>query len=536
MPYAHCQLVDAVTLKGWLHDREEIALFDIREEGLYGEGHPFYAVPLPYSRFELNIGRLAPCLATRIVLFDDGDGVAPRAASSATALGYSNVFVLDGGAPAWSAAGFTLFAGVNVPSKAFGELAEHYYGTPRVSAAELVSMQKNTVPPVVLDGRPFAEYKKMNIPGAICCPNGDLAYRLRDIVPDTTTPIVINCAGRTRSIIGAQTLINIGVPNPVYALENGTQGWYLNDFELEHGNTRRYPEQSDPKGHAEARRGAQALAQRHAVARVSVAEAAALLADRTRSTFLCDVRSPEEYAAASIPGSQSTPGGQLVQATDQYVGVRRARLLLLDDDGIRAPVVASWLCQMGHEAMVLDGGLDAARNAGLTACKEGLTLAPAMTLVSPDKALELYESREAVFLDVRSSTEYRAAHILDSIWSIRPVFALDLAEVSHDAILILVGAENVAGLAAAELSELGYEHMVLLEGGVQGWEAAGYALARHAHNLPDERCIDFIFFVHDRHSGNKEAARRYLAWETNLIAQLDEQELATFKFPASKAD
>lgn len=48
--------------------------------------------------------------------------------------------------------------------------------------------------------------------------------------------------------------------------------------------------------------------------------------------------------------------------------------------------------------------------------------------------------------------------------------------------------------------------------------------------LPDARCIDFLFFVHDRHDGNKEAARRYLAWETNLIGQLDEQELATFRF------
>jgi hypothetical protein len=31
----------------------------------------------------------------------------------------------------------------------------------------------------------------------------------------------VNCAGRTRSIIGTQSLINAGVPNPVTALRNG---------------------------------------------------------------------------------------------------------------------------------------------------------------------------------------------------------------------------------------------------------------------------------------------------------------------------
>ena len=101
-------------------------------------------------------------------------------------------------------------------------------------------------PLVVLDGRPFDEYRKMTIPGSVCCPNGELGYRVHDLVPDESTPIVVNCAGRTRSIIGAQTLINLGLKNPIYALENGTQGWYLEDFQLEHGSTRRYAEEVSP--------------------------------------------------------------------------------------------------------------------------------------------------------------------------------------------------------------------------------------------------------------------------------------------------
>ncbi|MDF3833112.1 rhodanese-like domain-containing protein [Cupriavidus basilensis] len=530
----HYALVDPVVLKGWLHDQDEIALFDIREHGQYGEGHPFYAVPLPYSRLELDIGRLAPNASARIVLADDGDGVAPRAAHALAALGYTRLFVLDGGVPGWQAAGYVLFAGVNVPSKAFGELAEHHYGTPRVSAAGLAAMQASGQPPVVLDGRPAAEFRKMNIPGAICCPNGELAYRLRDLVPDATTPIVINCAGRTRSIIGAQTLIHFGVPNPVFALENGTQGWYLNDFKLEHGGTRRYPDNDAPRGLDAARNAAQAMASRFAVPCIGAAQARMWLDDRLRTTYLCDVRTPEEYAAGSVPGAQHTPGGQLIQATDQYVGVRRARLVLMDADGVRAPVVASWLRQMGHDAVVLEGGIAAALAGGLAA-RDG-PAAPTTVLRridTPTLAAQLAGQR-ALALDVRPSAAYRAGHIQGSRWSIRPVVARDLADVPHDTALVLIGdagQPGVAALALAELVALGYRDVSVLDGGVGAWQAAGLALVTgSADCLPDARCIDFLFFVHDRHDGNKEAARRYLAWETNLIGQLDAQELATFRF------
>ena len=158
----------------------------------------------------------------------------------AEALGYRNVHILAGGAPAWQRAGYTLYAGVNVPSKTFGELIEHERHTPRVTAQAVQAMRDAGEDFVIVDGRPLAEYAKMNIPGGICCPNGELALRIRDIVPDPTTKIVVNCAGRTRSIIGAQTLIDFGVPNPVYALENGTQGWFLAGLALEHGASRRY--------------------------------------------------------------------------------------------------------------------------------------------------------------------------------------------------------------------------------------------------------------------------------------------------------
>ena len=205
--------LEPLALKCRLHQSGEMALLDVREDGQFGEGHLLYAVPLPYSRLELDIARLVPRLTTPIVLCDEDDGVAMLAARRLAALGYSDVHVLDGGTKGWRAAGLKLFAGVNVPSKAFGELIEHELCTPRVTATELQTMINRGDNLVVVDGRPFAEYQKMNIPGGICCPNGELPIRIGAIAPDPKTRIIVNCAGRPRSIIGAETLRRMGVPN-----------------------------------------------------------------------------------------------------------------------------------------------------------------------------------------------------------------------------------------------------------------------------------------------------------------------------------
>ena len=214
-----------------LHDGGELALLDVREAGQFGESHLLFATPLPYSRLELDIGPLVPRKSARIVLCDDGEAdLAARAAKRLQALGYTDVAVLEGGTRAWKAAGHTLFAGVNVPSKLFGELVEHEYHTPRITVTELARMQAAGEDFVLVDGRPFTEYQKMSIPGGICCPNAELPYRIGAIVKNPTTKIIVNCAGRTRSIMGAQTLINFGVQNPVYALENGASDYIVKPF------------------------------------------------------------------------------------------------------------------------------------------------------------------------------------------------------------------------------------------------------------------------------------------------------------------
>ncbi|GAB3626182.1 sulfurtransferase [Pandoraea terrae] len=515
--------VTAKNLKAWLHDGAEIALFDVREHGQYGEAHLFYGVPLPYSRLEIDIPRVAPRKTVRLVVYDTDATVAVRAADRLTRMGYTAVHVLEGGTQAWTQAGLALFAGVNVPSKTFGELVELQYHTPRVTARQLAEMQANGSKVVVVDGRPFSEYLKMTIPGSICCPNGELGYRIDTLAPDADTTIVVNCAGRTRSIIGAQTLINLGVPNRVMALENGTQGWFLEDFALEHGSTRRYGA-TIADDTLPARRAASArLAARAAVPTVDAATLASWASEGMRSVFLCDVRTPEEFAMGSLPGAQHTPGGQLIQATDQYVGVRHARLVLFDSDGIRAPIVASWLRQLGHDAHVLQNGLAS----GASVPPLIPAALPALAAVTAQQLADGIKAGAMRVLDVRSSMAYRHAHLPGAAWGVRPRLPAIAASFGDAHVVIIADEPRMADLAATEWENRGT--VSVLAGGIKAWRDAGLPVEATPDLPADADCIDYLFFVHDRHDGNKAAARQYLAWETGLLAQLDRQERDAFK-------
>lgn len=519
------QTVTPGQLQQWLFDGQEIALFDVREHGQYGEAHLFFGVNLPYSRLELEVRRLAPNPRVRLVIHDqDGGAVAARSAARLHALGYTRVHILEGGADGWKAAGFQLFAGVHVPSKAFGERVEEASHTPHVTAQQLAQWQARGEPLVVLDGRPFEEYRKMTIPGSICCPNGELGYRVHDLVPDEHIPIVVNCAGRTRSIIGAQTLIDLGLKNPIYALENGTQGWYLADLQLEHGSTRRYADEVSSSDLTTQRLAAARLAERAGVETVEAVRVEQWAGDAGRSLFLCDVRTSEEFSAGSLPGAQHTPGGQLIQSTDLYVGVRQARLVLIDSDGVRAPIVASWLRQLGHEAYVLAGGVHS--HLALPALEASAH--PALPSITTQALADALKDEAVALIDLRPSMAYRKGHIAGARWSIRSLLA-DEVSGEQRPLVLLADDPRLATLAALELPDVQRAHVRLLDGDQDAWRAAGLAVQEGANALSDEQCIDFLFFTHDRHTGNKDAARQYLAWEIGLLAQMSEDEIASLK-------
>ncbi|MCW5704569.1 MAG: rhodanese-like domain-containing protein [Xanthobacteraceae bacterium] len=340
--------------------REEIALLDVRHEAEFAAGHPLFAANMAASRIALEAEMRLPRKDVAIVLYDNGEGLIPAACESLARLGYRNVRELAGGLKAWVAAGYELFQDVNSYAKAFGELVEHRRHTPSLPADDVAALIASGADIAILDVRRFDEYTTMNIPGSVSVPGAELVLRAAKAAPDPATTIVVNCAGRTRSIIGTQSLINAGVPNKVVALRNGTIGWTLARHGLEHGANRR----GEIGAFADAESRARDVAYRAGVRRLDMEEFTALQARAGRTLYRFDVRSEDEYAAGHLAGFRHYAGGQLVQEVDMAAPVRGARIVLTDDRSIRADMTASWLAQMGWEVYVLDGGYDGALETG----------------------------------------------------------------------------------------------------------------------------------------------------------------------------
>jgi rhodanese-related sulfurtransferase len=501
-------------VKAMLGDGRELALIDLREELLFSRSHLLWARSVPLSRLELRFPRLVPRRDTRIVLCDGGgDGLVERAANVLSKAGYTDLSYLEGGVDAWEQAGFELFSGVNVPSKAFGEHIEHACGTPSVSAQELDELMRAGTDMVVVDSRPFDEYQRVSIPTATNVPGAELVLRIHDIAPSPDTLVVVNCAGRTRSIIGAQSLINAGLPNKVVALRNGTMGWSLAGLSTEKDRNQRQLDVSD-RGRTHALLAAERVASRFGIPRINRAGLDAFRADTTRTLYVFDVRNPDEYAAGHVEGALSAPGGQLVQATDQYAGTLGARIVLADDAAVRAIMTASWLKQMGwQDVFVLTetgtetGVPSLAMLGNPPASERGIDAAELSELVADD---------HATVVDLSLSPTYRKGHIPGAWFAIRSRLAHALSKIPMNGELILTSEDGVlAGLASSETRVPAR----YLRGGNAAWEAAGFTLSTDAR-MADEP-LDAWLKPYERPNDTVNAMSEYLAWETDLLPRIE---------------
>ena len=509
-------------------DETEVAVIDIRPTGTFGDAHLLWANSVPLSTLELEILDRVPRLSTPVVLCagDETDAAKLlRAANVLAAMGYQNVSVFNGGVAAWDATGFEVFSGVNVPSKAFGEFVEHTYDTPRVPPEKLKEMMDTGEDIVVLDSRPMSEYHAMNIPLGVDVPGAELVLRVHDLAPDPATTVVVNCAGRTRSIIGCQSLRNAGIPNKVIALENGTMGWHLAGFDLEYGNTRQYGNLSSD-GLSVAMQRAADVRERFGVKSIDADTLAAWQADTTRTTYVFDGRDPTEFAAAHIKGARPAPGGQLVQATDRYVGTLGARIVCADDNGVRATMTASWLVQIGWDAVILEPGAIPMNETGAHVPKT----APVPSVPSINATQLAARMIQTHVVDVGDSLSHRKAHIPGSRFAIRANMPDKLADLPNDRPLALTSSDGtLAAFAAADLRVAGTDREVMvLEGGTQAWKAAGLPLKEGFDGNLDPS-VDVWYRPYDMDDAQEGAMKQYLSWEVNLVAQIERDGTTNFR-------
>ncbi|ALM82409.1 rhodanese-like domain-containing protein [Bordetella sp. N] len=516
-----------------LKQKQELAIIDVRELARHvDDGHVLQSIPLPLSQLELQVDALIPRRDTPVVVYDAGaDGLAQRGAQRLVDAGYRDVAILEDGVQGWRAAGFEVYTGWHVLSKAFGEFVEHAYGTPHIPPEELKARIDRGEDLIVLDGRNIDEFYNFSIPGAHAVPNAELPYRVHDLVPSKDTLVVINCAGRTRSIIGAQALINTGLPNRVVALENGAMAWLKAGYPLntKHHNTAPPP---SPAGLDKALRSIAPLRQRFGIRAIERAELDALRADASRSLYVLDVRTREEFQNGHLPFSVWAEGGQLVQATDQWIATHHARVVLVDDtNGVRSAITASWLIQLGWTDVYtygLDSATDALELGVARRATVGLPQAGA-----PITANELKQGLDAgaiALFDFSGSQAYRAGHIPGAHFALRSRIDQRLLDAAGDRAIVVVAADAaLSRLAAADIAGLaGADRVRVLAGANQAWKDAGQVLQGADQALWHDPADDVWlspYFREDRFG----AFKTYIDWEVGLIEQLKRDTTVSFQ-------
>ena len=509
--------VSAQALKSMLHDGNEIAVLDAREEGDFATSHLLLAASVPLSRLEALLALRVPRRSARIVWMDANEGFAERAAKRSCQLGYGDVSVLEGGVEAWRMAGYLVYTGVHVPSKAFAEVVEHEEATPWISASDLQARMAEDPSVVLLDSRSYEEYHSNTIPGSVSCPGAELVYRIQEMVPSKDTTVVVNCGGRTRSIIGAQSLINAGLENPVLSLRDGTMAWHLAGLEVATGREARAPEVSDT-GRAWAERAVEGVAARFEVPRIGSDALEAWLADDERTTYIVDVRTREEYEAGHIASARLVPGGQLVQETDRHIGVWGSRVVLTDDDGVRATMTASWLIQMGWDAHVFVPEAEYPRVTGPQAAEIlGLEQAQTETLSTAELAAALESLHVPLVIDIESSEAYERAHVAGAWFATRARLESGMAELPSAAELVVTSADGVQARLAASVLAADGKRVRALEGGTAAWVSAGLTV-EHGLTRVATPANESWRVPRNREPQRREAfMREYLSWETALV-------------------
>ena len=515
-------LISDAELDALLNGDVPFALIDVRESGEYNSSHIPGACLIPRRRIEFIIEDSVPAKSVHVVVCDDDCQRAPLAAATLERLGYTNVSVLDGGVNRWSARDYPTEWGVNVPSKDFGEKLEAVHHVPEISAEDLHERIERGDKLVILDTRTPEEFQRFCIPGGRSMPGGELALRITDVTKelDEDTTVILNCAGRTRSITGTRVLQRMGIQ--ALGLKNGTSGWLLAGFELENGADRvDLPEVSE-EGRAAAEEYAARLAEEDGVRYLSPDELEALIAKRdAEPVFLVDVRTDNEYTEGHIPGFRWWPGGQAVQRADDLAVVRNSTIVFCCDGRTRATVTGSFYRQMGHkEVYVVDGGAPAWAATGreLVSGVERTPVAglgDAFRSVKLVSAQELHDSPPSVVLFVDTSQDFSGGHTSGANWLSRSWLEIEIGGIAADkstSIAVTCATGRNSALAAVTLGELGYSNVSVLEGGMAKWREAGLPVEQGLTGIVRPPA-DINYLGVDRSYGEM---MNYLRWETEL--------------------
>jgi rhodanese-related sulfurtransferase len=522
-------LIVPETLQFLLANGSRVGLIDVREEGEFNASHIASAVCVPRRLLESRVPQLFPFKGEQLVVCDDNGVRALRATQALQQMGYSRAALLWGGVNRWFSEDRPTEWGINVPSKDFGESVEVSEKVPTWTAAELAQQIAAGKAVRIFDTRTPEEFGRFTIPDAECIPNVEIALRAADIrrqSPEAT--IVINCGGRTRSIIGVSTLRRMGLEN-VVSLKNGTSGWVLAGYGVERGSRRVMLHPPSEESVALAERHARNIARDDGVDLINLDTLERLRTEAEHSSvYFIDVRTRNEYLRGHIPGFSWFPGGQAIQRSDDAVPFRDAPTVFCCDRLARAAITASWFRRIGYsQVMAVDGGVQAWRAADRALALGdpfdqpiGLDPGAARQQISPEQlADELSAVPAAKVFFVGTSREFAEGHVPGSTWTSRSWLDIRIEQSCQDkeTRIILTDLDGgTAPLAARDLSRIGYANCATLEGGFRAWLSAGLEVERGLTNvmIPPEDVLPTIPFR------SFENMMNYLRWEEALGRKL----------------
>ena len=521
------ELIAPADLNALFNGSTPFALLDVREAGEYNSTHIPGASWLPRRRLEFQMADSVPLKSVQVIVCDDEGRRASLAAATLEGMDYTNVSVLKGGTNAWTNQQYPTEWGMNVPSKDFGEKVEIQNTVTEISADDLHARLESGKHTVILDARTPEEYQRFNIPGSRSLPGGELAYRITDIAEGLAADdaIIVNCAGRTRSIIGARALQRMGFTN-VFALTNGTAGWMLAGYDLERGADRLAMPKPSQKGTAAAEAYAEVLAAEDGVRYLNTEGLQAqLIAQKGCTIYFIDVRTNAEYIQGHIPGFQWIPGGQAVQRSDDAAVVKGATVIFCCDGKARATVAASWYRQLGvQDVYVVDGGTTAWSTAN-NALETGVPSRPPAGLeevvasVPPISPKEVQSKKDSVVIFVDTSQDFSSGHVPGTRWVPRGWMELridELVPAKASPVIVTCTDGQASILAGATLQSIGYTNVSRMEGGMAAWRNAGLPIEQGLTSvlaLPGDIPADVVLTGPERNFAD---TMTYLRWETAL--------------------
>lgn len=503
------------------------ALIDVRERIEYESKQILFATNIPKRLIEFRISELVPVKNTKIVLYCNDESRSDLAADTLEKLGYTSVYVLEGGLNRWDIEDNYLINGVNVPSKTFGERVSRNvpYLEPQTVNNRLTSDENNFI---IIDVRPVDEVINTgSVPRAINIPGVELYHEIFNYIENDKKDIIITCAGRTRGIIASQTLREMGFKN-VYNLKNGTMGWVLANLELNFDTSR--PNISRNKTNlSRLNTFINQLIDGNGIQLISLTSYLDLRNESDHHTlYEFDVRTPLEYSEGHIPGTYNLPGGQAIQEADDNIAIRKGNIVFISNDRHRSVITAYWFKKMGFEnVFVLDGGIEQWKNSDYSVEKGETQVLPlgfesacnnVNLLNAPNLKGKLVSSAKLTVIDVDTSQSYQSGHVPNSLWLSRSWLEFHIHEVVKKSDTIVLTCQNgySSTLCAATLKELGFGDVYVLEGGKKAWSEAGYFFEYGSKGFikdPDDIYLD------DPERGKKHM-NEYLEWEIELETQL----------------